>query len=112
MPVLPSPKFLAQVAVTLLLAWLLTRGDHVVPIPGVKRRVTLEDSVAAAELELSAADIAAIEAAGLGHGWREPEVGVGRSYEFEDPDGHLMALYYDTEKYVPDDLDRPALKNP
>lgn len=55
--------------------------------------------------------VTAIEASGLGHGWREPEVGVGRSYEFEDPDGHLMALYYDTEHYVPDDEDRPALKN-
>ncbi|WDG18354.1 VOC family protein [Microbacterium sp. Clip185] len=55
--------------------------------------------------------VAAIEAAGLGHGWREPEVGVGRSYEFEDPDGHLMGIYYDTEHYVPDDEDRPALKN-
>lgn len=55
--------------------------------------------------------VAAIEAAGLGHGWRDPEVGVGRSYEFEDPDGHLMAIYYDTEHYVPDEKDTPALKN-
>lgn len=55
--------------------------------------------------------VAAIEKTGLGHGWREPEVGVGRSYEFEDPDGHLMALYFDTERYVPGDDDRPALKN-
>ena len=55
--------------------------------------------------------VAAIEETGLGHGWREPEVGVGPSYEFEDPDGHLMAVYYDTEGYVPDDIDRPALKN-
>ncbi len=55
--------------------------------------------------------VAAIEKAGLGHGWRAPEVGVGRSFEFEDPDGHVMALYYDTEAYVPDAEDRPALKN-
>jgi catechol 2,3-dioxygenase len=55
--------------------------------------------------------VAAIQAAGLGHGWKEPEVGVGRSFEFEDPDGHLMGIYYDTQTYVPDDLDRPALKN-
>src|SRR5699024_1190447 len=55
--------------------------------------------------------VAAIERTGLGRGWRDPEVGVGRSYEFEDPDGHVMALYYDTEHYVPDDTDRPALKN-
>ena len=55
--------------------------------------------------------VAAIERTGLGRGWRDPEVGVGRSYEFQDPDGHVMALYYDTEHYVPDDTDRPALKN-
>jgi catechol 2,3-dioxygenase len=55
--------------------------------------------------------VAAIEAAGLGHGWKDPEVGVGRSYEFEDPDGHVMGIYYDTETYVPDDIDRPKLKN-
>ncbi|MDN5604462.1 MAG: VOC family protein [Kocuria sp.] len=55
--------------------------------------------------------VTAIEAAGLGHGWKEPEVGVGRSYEFEDPDGHLMAVYYETERYVPDVEDTPALKN-
>lgn len=55
--------------------------------------------------------VAAISAAGLGRGWRPPEVGVGASFEFEDPDGHLMAIYYDTEQYVPDDQDRPALKN-
>lgn len=55
--------------------------------------------------------VTAIEAAGLGHGWKEPEVGVGRSYEFEDPDGHLMAMYYETERYVPDNEDTPALKN-
>lgn len=55
--------------------------------------------------------VAAIEASGLGHGWRDPEVGVGPSYEFEDPDGHLMALYYDTEHYTPDEQDRPAMKN-
>lgn len=41
--------------------------------------------------------VAAIEQAGLGRGWRDPEVGIGRSFEFTDPDGHLMALYYDTE---------------
>lgn len=55
--------------------------------------------------------VAAIEATGLGHGWKDPEVGVGASYEFEDPDGHLMAIYYETERYTPGEDDRPALKN-
>lgn len=49
----------AQVA----LAWLLAQGADIVPIPGSKRRVTMEDSVAAADLTLTADDIARLEAA-------------------------------------------------
>ena len=49
----------AQVA----LAWLLAQGPDIVPIPGTKRRLTMEDSVAAADLVLTADDLAAIEAA-------------------------------------------------
>ena len=37
--------------------------ESVVPIPGSKRRVTLEDSAGAASLTLSAADLTALEAA-------------------------------------------------
>lgn len=44
----------AQVA----LAWLLAQGGHIVPIPGAKRRVTLEDSMAAASLALTDEDLA------------------------------------------------------
>lgn len=47
----------------LALAWVQSRGDDVVPIPGTKRRSYLEQNVAAASLELSAADLARIEAA-------------------------------------------------
>ncbi len=49
----------AQVA----LAWLLAQSDHIVPIPGTKRRVTMEDSVRAADLVLSAEDLAALNTA-------------------------------------------------
>jgi aryl-alcohol dehydrogenase-like predicted oxidoreductase len=45
----------------LALAWVLSRGDHVVPIPGTKRRRYLEENVAAAEVELTAAEIGDIE---------------------------------------------------
>ena len=38
----------------LALAWVLSRGEHVVPIPGTKRRAYLEENLAAAEIELSA----------------------------------------------------------
>ncbi len=39
------------------LAWLLHKGDDVVPIPGTKRRTFLEENVAAADIELSAQDM-------------------------------------------------------
>ena len=47
----------------LALAWVQHRGDHVVPIPGTKRLKYLEQNVAAATLDLSADDLAAVEAA-------------------------------------------------
>ncbi|SEQ73657.1 Predicted oxidoreductase [Lentzea albida] len=47
----------------LALAWVQHRGQDVVPIPGTKRIKYLEENVAAASLELSADDLAAIEAA-------------------------------------------------
>jgi aryl-alcohol dehydrogenase-like predicted oxidoreductase len=47
----------------LALAWVLSRGPHVVPIPGTKRRRYLEQNVAASDLRLSASDLSRIEAA-------------------------------------------------
>ncbi len=47
----------AQVA----LAWLLGRGEDVVPIPGAKRRRWVEENVAATQLELPAADVARLD---------------------------------------------------
>jgi aryl-alcohol dehydrogenase-like predicted oxidoreductase len=41
----------------LALAWVMHRGDDVVPIPGTKRRAYLEENVAATELTLSAEDL-------------------------------------------------------
>lgn len=45
------------------LAWLLQKGDDVVPIPGTKRRTYLEENVAAADITLSAAELQQIEEA-------------------------------------------------
>jgi aryl-alcohol dehydrogenase-like predicted oxidoreductase len=50
-------------AAQLALAWLLAQGEQIVPIPGVRRLANLEQNVAAAQLVLSAADLAAIDAA-------------------------------------------------
>ncbi len=66
---------LAQIA----LAWLLAKGEDIVPIPGTKRRVTMEDSVGAADINLSPEDIATLEAAapvGETAGPRYSEVGM------------------------------------
>ena len=45
------------------LAWLLHRGDDVVPIPGTKRRAFLEENVGALDVELTPGEMAALEAA-------------------------------------------------
>jgi len=47
----------------LALAWLLHKGDDVVPIPGTKRRRYLEENVAAAAIALSPAELAELDAA-------------------------------------------------
>jgi len=48
----------AQVA----LAWLLSRGDDIVPIPGTKRVVRLEENLAAADVRLTSDQIARLDA--------------------------------------------------
>ena len=50
-------------AAQIALAWLLHKGEDMVPIPGTKRRRYLEENIAAAEITLAAADIAALDAA-------------------------------------------------
>jgi len=46
----------------LALAWVLAQGPDVVPIPGTRRIANLEENVSALDIELSADDLAAIEA--------------------------------------------------
>ncbi|HET6778230.1 MAG TPA: aldo/keto reductase [Gemmatimonadales bacterium] len=45
------------------LAWLLHKGDDIVPIPGTKRRKYLEENVGAAAVELSSEERAQLDAA-------------------------------------------------
>ncbi|RZU39687.1 aryl-alcohol dehydrogenase-like predicted oxidoreductase [Edaphobacter modestus] len=47
----------------LALAWVLARGEDLAPIPGTKRRKYLEENAAAADIKLSDAEIAELEAA-------------------------------------------------
>ena len=47
----------------LALAWVLAKGNDLVPIPGTKRRKYLEENAGAAAITLTAADVAELEAA-------------------------------------------------
>src|SRR5271155_1787111 len=47
----------------LALAWVLAKGADLVPIPGTKRRKYLEENAAAADIELTSAEVAELEAA-------------------------------------------------
>jgi len=49
----------AQIA----LAWVLAKGEDIVPIPGTKRRANLEQNVGAVEIRLSAEEIVRLERA-------------------------------------------------
>jgi aryl-alcohol dehydrogenase-like predicted oxidoreductase len=63
----------------LALAWVLSRGKDVVPIPGTRRRGTLEENAAAAAVTLRPDDLARLEAVaprGWAAGTRYPEAGM------------------------------------
>ncbi|HMG02509.1 MAG TPA: aldo/keto reductase, partial [Edaphobacter sp.] len=47
----------------LALAWVLAKGNDFAPIPGTKRRKYLEENAAAADLRLTQAEVAELEAA-------------------------------------------------
>jgi aryl-alcohol dehydrogenase-like predicted oxidoreductase len=63
----------------LALAWVLSRGDQIVPIPGTRHPDRLEENAGAAAIRLSSEDIAALDAelpAGITAGDRYPEAGM------------------------------------
>jgi aryl-alcohol dehydrogenase-like predicted oxidoreductase len=45
------------------LAWVLSRGENVIPIPGMKRRTRLDENVAAVDIELAPDELARLDAA-------------------------------------------------
>jgi len=65
----------AQVAI----AWVLSRGGDVVPIPGTRRRTYLEQNAAASKIELTVQDLAELDALGEASGDRYADMsGVNR----------------------------------
>jgi aryl-alcohol dehydrogenase-like predicted oxidoreductase len=64
----------------LAIAWLLARGEDIVPIPGTKRRTYLEENIGAANVTLTAEDINRINAVapqGIAAGDRYPAQTMG-----------------------------------
>jgi aryl-alcohol dehydrogenase-like predicted oxidoreductase len=59
----------------LALAWVLSRGEFVVPIPGTRRVATLEENIGALEVNLSAVELAQIDAI------FPPDAAVGDRYQ-------------------------------
>jgi len=60
----------------LALAWLLGKGDDIVPIPGTKRRKYVEENAGAQGVTLSGADIAKLEDLGVAAGARYSEAAM------------------------------------
>jgi aryl-alcohol dehydrogenase-like predicted oxidoreductase len=63
----------------LALAWVLAKGNDVVPIPGTKRRKYLEENAAAARIQLTSEEVRELEAAVPKHevaGERYPEAAM------------------------------------
>lgn len=52
----------AATAAQVALAWVLSKGDDIVPIPGTKRRTYLQENLAAADLRLTAGELASLDA--------------------------------------------------
>ena len=48
---------------------------------------------------------------GLGAGWIDGDLGHGPAYRFTDPDGHVLELHYEAERYEPPRAASPSLKN-
>jgi len=55
--------------------------------------------------------VVAIQATGLGTGWIEGDVGHGPAYRFTDPDGHVLEVFYEAERYAAPDHLRPSWRN-
>lgn len=80
----------------------LTANDK----PGIRRtalRTSSEEALRRRVKEL--------EAAGHSGRWAEDEPGIGKIYVAQDPDGHEMALYWESNHYEATDELKPALKN-
>lgn len=76
----PIEKLAAEKSVTpaqIALAWVMSKGEDIFPIPGTKRRKYLEENIAAEAIRLSAEEVARLEAGaprGATAGLRYPDM--------------------------------------
>lgn len=97
-------------------AYLRTWDDyerHTVKLTGHSTSGIARVGMRAENAEALERRVKAIEAAGRGIGWKDGDPGIGVTYAFCDPDGHVMELYYESEWYEasrPAEL-APSLKN-
>ncbi|WP_318503949.1 VOC family protein [Bacillus sp. T3] len=52
-----------------------------------------------------------IEKTGLGIGWIDGDIGHGRAYQFTNPDGHKMEIFWEVEYYQATDENKSKLLN-
>jgi catechol 2,3-dioxygenase len=55
--------------------------------------------------------VTAIERTGQGIGWTDGDLGHGKTYSYQTPDGHNCEIYFDAHKYKAGENDKSALKN-
>jgi aryl-alcohol dehydrogenase-like predicted oxidoreductase len=67
----------------LALAWLLARGDDIVPIPGTKRKERLLENIGALSVKLTVDDLAQIS----------DSIPVGAAAGLRYPEGQMKSLY-------------------
>jgi aryl-alcohol dehydrogenase-like predicted oxidoreductase len=58
----------------LALAWVLAKGEDIVPIPGTKRRVRLEENAGSVEIRLTGDELAELEGLPAASGDRYPDM--------------------------------------
>jgi catechol 2,3-dioxygenase len=67
--------------------------------------------IRASSQEALSRKVDALEAAGVDGRWVEDEMGIGPIYLLQDPDGHDIGLYWETEWYEAPEGLTPSLKN-
>lgn len=92
------------------------RGESEYELYGLKLTAAKQPGVGHVALRARSADALAhvveeLAAAGIGGEWSDGDFGHGRAFRFRDPDGHVLELYWESERYQPAPADRPASRD-